>query len=175
MPGAPCTTQESEGGAPRFAVWAARDPGTDEHPGTPLERVQIVKVWAQDGASHERVFDVAGGTTGASVDLATCTPQGAGADSLCATWSDPEFDAAAPALYYARVVENPSCRWTQWSCNARKVDCRAGAASGLEACCDPQVPKTIQERAWTSPIWWTPGTAGAVERGTSSDPRPPTQ
>jgi len=105
----------------------------------------------------ERVYDIAGNAAnGADVDLATCTPQGQGADSLCSTWRDPDFDPRAQALYYARVVENPSCRWTQWACNARHVDCAAGAPSGLEACCDPQVPKTIQERAWTSPIWVSP-------------------
>ena len=143
--------------SPRFAIWAARDAGTEEHPGTPLQRTQIVKLWVENGAARERVYDVAGdASNGASVDLASCMPQGMGADTLCSTWSDPDFDAGAHALYYARVVENPSCRWTQWACNARKVDCAAGATDGLEACCDPQVPMTIQERAWTSPIWWTP-------------------
>jgi hypothetical protein len=142
---------------PRFAVWAARDAGTDDAPGTPLQRIQIVKLWAENGAAHEQVFDVAGNAAnGADVDLATCTPKGPGADTLCSTWSDPAFDPQQQALYYARVVENPSCRWTQWACNARSVDCAAGAADGLEACCDPEVPKTIQERAWTSPIWYAP-------------------
>lgn len=147
----------SSAAAPRFAVWAARDAGTDESPGTPLQRIQIVKLWAENGASRERVYDIAGNASnGADVDLATCTPKGQGADTLCSTWRDPDFDPNAQALYYARVVENPSCRWTQWACNARAVDCAAGAPSGLEACCDPQVPRTIQERAWTSPIWYAP-------------------
>ena len=142
---------------PRFAVWAARDAGTDDAPGTPLQRIQIVKLWAENGAAREQVFDVAGNAAnGADVDLATCTPKGQGADTLCSTWSDPAFDPAQQALYYARVVENPSCRWTQWACNARSVDCAAGAPDGLEACCDPGVPKTLQERAWTSPIWYAP-------------------
>lgn len=142
--------------APRFAVWALRDAGTDDFPGTPLERIQIVKLSLAGGAVREEVFDVAGGASGARVDPATCRPEGAGADQLCATWRDPAFDAGAPALWYARVVENPSCRWIQFACNERRVDCGAGAPDGLEACCDAAVPKTIQERAWTSPIWWTP-------------------
>jgi hypothetical protein len=145
------------GTAPRFAVSALRDPGTAEHPGTPLERLQIVKLWVEDGRAREQVFDVAGAPSrDARVDLATCTPEGVGADHLCATWADPAFEARAPALYYARAVENPSCRWIQWSCNERGVDCRGDVPDGLESCCDPAVPKTIQERAWTSPIWWTP-------------------
>ena len=144
-------------GAPRFAVWALRDAGTAEFPGTPLERIQIVKLWLEAGKTREQVFDVAGGPSpDAGVDLSTCTTHGAGADQLCSTWSDPTFDATTPALYYARVVENPSCRWIQFACNERKVDCSASVASGLESCCDPKVPKTIQERAWTSPIWFTP-------------------
>jgi hypothetical protein len=143
--------------SPRFAIWAARDAGTADHPGTPLQRTQIVKLWVENGRARERVYDVAGdASNGAGVDRATCIPQGSGADTLCSTWRDPDFDPNAHALYYARVVENPSCRWTQWACNARQVDCSAGAPDGLEACCDPSVPMTIQERAWTSPIWWTP-------------------
>lgn len=146
------------GAAPRFAVWATRDPGTDTHPGTPLERIQIVKLWlGAEGHTQEQVYDVAGrsATTGA-VDLATCQTSGEGADQLCTTWVDPDFDAAVPALYYARVVENPSCRWIQYACNEHKVDCAGSVPSGLESCCDPDVPHVIQERAWTSPIWFTP-------------------
>jgi hypothetical protein len=144
--------------APRFAVWASRDPGTADHPGTPLERIQIVKLSLDAaGRTQEHVYDVAGRpvTTGV-VDLATCQTSGEGAEQLCATWSDPGFDAATPALYYARVVENPSCRWIQYACNERRIDCNGSVPPGLESCCDASVPKTIQERAWTSPIWFTP-------------------
>jgi hypothetical protein len=147
----------SAAGAPRFAVWAARDAGTETLPGTPLQRIQIVKLWADGAVARERVYDVAGDASNrADVDLATCAPRGPGADTLCSTWRDPDFDPNAHALYYARVVENPSCRWTQWACNARHVDCAVGAPDGLEACCDAGVPKTLQERAWTSPIWFSP-------------------
>lgn len=145
-------------GSPRFAVWAVRDAGTEDFPGTPLERIQIVKLWLDaDGTSREQVFDVAGAPSpDATVDLASCRPSGAGAEQLCTTWADPAFDAKTPALYYARVVENPSCRWIQYACNERRVDCTKTVPAGLESCCDDGVAKVIQERAWTSPIWWTP-------------------
>jgi hypothetical protein len=146
-------------GAPRLAVWALRDPGDRGSPSAPLQRIQIVKGWVDaSGAGHERVYEVAGSpANGAGVDLATCTPRGVGFDQLCSVWTDPDFDPGARAYYYARVVENPSCRWNQWVCNAGGVDCTAGRVpAGLESCCDPAVPRTIQERAWTSPIWYVP-------------------
>lgn len=82
--------RQAGGAAPRFVVHALRDPGTADRPGAQLQRLQIVKGWIAAGERHERVFDVAGDASGtADVDLATCEPRGAGADSLCATWSDP--------------------------------------------------------------------------------------
>jgi Protein of unknown function (DUF3604) len=144
--------------SPRFAVWALRDPGASGAPSAPLQRIQIVKGWVAGGESHEHVFEVAGDpNSGTELDLASCTPA-RGADQLCRVWSDPDFDAAAPAFYYARVVENPSCRWNTWACNAHHVDCSRpeSVPSELAACCDASVPKSIQERAWTSPIWYNP-------------------
>jgi hypothetical protein len=151
-----------EDGTPTFAVWGAQDPGTAEHPGTPLERVQIIKLWVENGAAREQVVEVAGDTaSNARVDPKTCRPEGRGHDTLCGVWRDPAFDPSAHALYYVRVVENPSCRWTGWVCSARHVDCAASIPDGLEACCDITVPKTIQERAWTSPIWYVPQPAAS--------------
>ncbi len=138
--------------APVFGVSALRDPGTPAHPGTPLQRVQIVKGWVgDDGLYQQRVSEVAGSAeNGAGVDLASCEPRGAGHDSLCQVWRDPDFDPARRAVYYARVVENPSCRQSTFACNALPPEGRP------PGCSDARVPKTIQERAWTSPIWYTP-------------------
>jgi hypothetical protein len=146
--------------APRFAVFALKDPE-----GNDLQAVQIVKGWVDcDGTTHERVYDVAGDReNGAAVDPATCSPTGGGSSSLCAVWTDPAFDPAQAAFWYARVLENPRCRWSTTYCQAHGVDpfdpgCAAQASAaggGFDACCasDPVRP-VIQERAWTSPIWW---------------------
>ena len=138
--------------SPRFAVQALADPGTAERPGTDLERAQIVKVWTDSvGQIHQRVFDVAGEASSSAlqdpgVDLQTCVPTGAGPRSLCTVWQDPEFEAGTPAVYYARIVEQPSCRWQTAECLGIPVGERpAGCEAGL--------PKVVQERAWTSPIW----------------------
>ena len=137
--------------APHFAVVAERDPGTVAFPAAGLQRVQVIKGWLADGEAHQHVYDVAGtADSGATVDLATCTPRGAGADSLCTVWSDPEFDPDQSAFYYVRVLENPTCRWNTWTCNRLPTEQRPAA------CDDPSVPKTVQERAWTSPIWYAP-------------------
>ncbi|MBL9040703.1 MAG: DUF3604 domain-containing protein [Myxococcales bacterium] len=137
--------------APRFVVQAFRDPGDGRKPGTPLQVVQIIKGTLVAGSAQTKVFDVAGNRkNGATVDLATCALVGDGADSLCGTFTDPEFDKSQPAFYYVRVLENPSCRWNTQLCNALP------AASRPAPCSDPEAPKTIQERAWASPIYYVP-------------------
>jgi hypothetical protein len=143
--------QPADATGPDFVISAMRDPGTAEHPGAKLQRLQVIKGWIVNGEQHQQVYDVAGTPdNGASVDLASCTPQGPGADSLCTVWHDPDFDPALHAFYYVRVLENPTCRWNTWRCNALPSDQRP------PSCDDPTVPKTIQERAWSSPIWYTP-------------------
>ncbi|MGI9589799.1 MAG: DUF3604 domain-containing protein [Myxococcota bacterium] len=149
---------------PRFVVSAQQDPY-----GSPLQRIQIVKGWLdENGEAQETIYEVAGDPdNGASVDIDTCQPQGSGFDSLCSVWQDPDFDGEQRAFYYARVLENPTCRWSQQFCANTYGNVGAACAAGvvppdLALCCDStavpplDVPQTIQERAWTSPIWYTP-------------------
>lgn len=146
--------------APRFAIAAQRDVGTAGQAGVALQRLQVIKGWVtSDGSGHERIYEVAGDpNNGASVDLQSCTVRGEGHDNLCSVWEDPDFEAGQYAYYYARAVENPSCRWSQHICASNRVDCanpdRIGA--GLEACCSPEHRPVIQERAVSSPIWYNP-------------------
>ena len=141
-----------DGAPPIFIVSALRDPGTAQHAGGALQRAQIIKGWVDpEGSFRQAVYDVAGEPdNGASVDLETCEPEGPGRDALCTVWTDPDFDPARRAVYYARVVENPSCRWTQHQCSALPRERRP------KPCDDPELPKLIQERLWTSPIWYEP-------------------
>ena len=139
--------------APAFLVWAVQDPMA-----APLQRAQVVKGWMEDGATYESVYDVACSDglaidpethrcpdNGADVDLETCAiSTGVGAAELRTIWTDPDFDASERAFYYVRVLENPTCRWSTWEA------LRAGVAPRLD------FPATIQERAWSSPIWYTP-------------------
>jgi hypothetical protein len=137
--------------APRFAVSALRDAGVPGRPGGALARAQIIKGWVgDDGQFHQEIHDVAGGANDADVDLETCAPRGRGHDALCSVWTDPSFDPDRSAVYYVRVLENPSCRWNQRQCVAANADTRPAA------CDDPDVPRVIQERLWTSPIWYEP-------------------
>lgn len=143
--------------APRFAVSALRDPGAPGEPTEPLQRIQIIKGWLDDGVKREQVFEVAGDPdNGASVDLRTCATQGSGFSSLCSVWQDPEFDPSEKAFYYARVVDNPSCRWSTRQCLAAGIRCENPdeVPPEWEDCCNADYPKTVQERAWTSPIWY---------------------
>jgi hypothetical protein len=142
------------GKVPTFLVHAVKDPV-----GANLDRVQIVKGWlGADGRAHEKVYDVVWSGTrtrgadgkvppvGNSVDLATGSyANSIGTAQLSATWKDPEFDPALRAVYYARVIEIPTPRHTLFDAIALGIDPKE---TGQAA--------TIQERAYTSPIWYTP-------------------
>lgn len=133
--------------SPTFVAAAQADPD-----GGLLQRLQIVKVWhGGEKRFHQQVYDVAGNKdNGATVNLNDCSVSGPGEAQLCATWKDPDFDPDQAAAYYLRVIENPSCRWS-WR------DCLSfDEASRPAACADPSLNKVIQERAWSSPVWYEP-------------------
>lgn len=136
--------------APSFYIWASQDPDTQ-----PLQRLQIIKGWIEEGQTKEQVIDVACSdglavdpTTqrcpdnGAKVDLSDCSVTPNKGDSELATvWRDPNFDAQQSAFYYVRVLENPTCRWSTYDA------IRAGVPPR------PDMQAVIQDRAWSSPIW----------------------
>ena len=167
--------------SPAFLVSAVKDAGSARHPGVDLQRLQVIKGWLDDaGNTQEKVFDVAGSAeNGAGVDPNNCAPTGSGHQSLCTVWRDPDYSANQAAFYYVRVLENPSCRWSTLQCQAAGVNpfdqnCPSQAETKTaqlqdngaigdvygRCCLDPaQEPfysATIQERAWTSPIWINP-------------------
>jgi len=142
------------GGAPHFMIRALRDPD-----GANLDRVQIIKGWLDDkGETHERIYDVAvsdGREIGAdgrvkepvgnSVDVPSATYTNSIGDAvMSAYWRDPDFDPQASAFYYVRVLEIPTPRWTTYD----------AAFFGIKL--PDNVSATIQDRAYTSPIWYTP-------------------
>jgi hypothetical protein len=143
------------GKAPTFMVAALKDPY-----GGNLDRIQIVKGWVDaSGKTHEKIFDVAWSQpnrrkpgadgklpdVGNTVDVAKATwTNTIGAPELGAVWTDPEFDPAQRAFYYARVIEIPTPRWTAYDAAFFKVKMA------------PEVPMVTRERAWSSPIWYTP-------------------
>jgi len=143
----------SKGTAPKFVVWAVKDPTSGS-----LDRIQIIKGWTQNGQSFEKVYDVVWSGdrkrdkwTGRvpavrnTVDLEKATyTNDAGSAELKAVWSDPDFAASQHAFYYARVLEIPTPRWTTIQ------------AKQLGVPPPDVVAATVQERAWTSPIWYTP-------------------
>jgi hypothetical protein len=141
-------------GKPQFLVIAMRDLRS-----APLQRIQIVKGWIDaSGQSFEKIFDVACSDgskvspvtarcpdNGATVDPANCAfSQDKGNAQLQGDWTDPDFDPKQNAFYYARVLENPTCRWSTWDALRAHVEP------------NPKLPRTIQERAYTSPIWFVP-------------------
>ena len=147
-------TNAPQGAAPAIMVRALRDPD-----GANLDRVQIVKGWLDArGETHERVFDIAVSdgrkpdprtgkvpSVGNTVDVANATwTNTIGDPFLVSYWKDPEFDASRKAFYYVRVIEIPTPRWTAYDTK------RFGITMS------PEVPMTVTERAYTSPIWYTP-------------------
>jgi hypothetical protein len=138
--------------APGFAIMAAKDANSGN-----LDRVQIIKVWLDsDGKSQEKIFEVAHSgqrfinaetnklePVGNTVDLADASYQNTiGSKQLTSLWQDPQFNAQQQAVYYARVLEIPTPRWSTYD----------AAKLGVKA---PE-PSTIQEMAWSSPIWYAP-------------------
>lgn len=143
----------SPGKAPSFMVWALRDPE-----GANLDRIQIIKGWRnKKGDLEEKVYDVAWAgdrkpgangklpLIGTTVDVEKATYTNTiGEVFLSSVWKDPDFDADERAFYYARVIEIPTPRWTAFD------TLRLGVQLADE------VPMTTTERAYTSPIWYTP-------------------
>ena len=140
-------------GPPRFLLQAVKDPDSGN-----LDRIQIVKVWFAGGTSHEKVFDAVWSgprkpdpTTGVvppvgdTVNLKTATyTNSIGAPVLTGEWTDPTFNPAEPAIYYARAIEIPTPRWTTYLAVRSHLPLTRGA------------PATLQERAWSSPVFYTP-------------------
>jgi hypothetical protein len=150
--GGDLATAPNRQASPSFVSMALADPGTALAPGNPLQRLQIIKGWVDDeGQSHQAIYEVAGNPqNGATVSLDTCETRGSGAAQLCSVWTDPDFDPDRRAVYYMRAVENPSCRYNAWQCIGLEGEDRPAD------CDDPARKRSIQERAWTSPIWYTP-------------------
>jgi hypothetical protein len=146
------TLQARDEHQPTFFAWAVADPNTAQ-----LQRVQVIKGWLENGKHQERVYDVAcsDGLTvdpqthrcpdnGAQVNLEDCSrTANVGAGELKTLWQDPDFTLGQDAFYYVRVLENPVCRWSTWDA------IRAGEPPR------PDLAATIQERAWSSPIWYS--------------------
>ena len=144
----------SESKAPSFLIWAMRDKNA-----APLQRVQIIKGWVEQttGRPFEEVIDVAcsDGLTpdpltnrcpdnGALVDISDCSiSSDRGTNEIKTVWTDESFDSAVKSFYYVRVLENPSCRWSTWDAVKNGTKPRE------------DLKQTIQERAWSSPIWYS--------------------
>jgi len=157
-------------GAPSFAIWAAQDASS-----APLERIQVIKgKLEQSGEVETKLFTIAGAADGPEPNSDCTINTVAQPETLCATWEDPDFNPNEDAYYYARVLEQPTCRWNTRRCVTQEVNCaKLGSAdgtfseesgnAGFEGCCDIEGSPgsftgtnrfdVIRERAWTSPIW----------------------
>ena len=138
--------------APSFVVWALKDPDSGN-----LDRIQIIKGWYENGHPKEKIYDVAWSDerkidtktgklspVGNSVNISKATYSDTiGATELSTVWTDPDFDAGQNAVYYTRVIEIPTPRWSTYD------------AAKLGIPVPTEVPATIQERAWSSPIWYS--------------------
>ena len=145
------TIQSEKSIEPKFLIWAISDPN-----GAPLQRVQVIKGWLEDGVHREKIFDVACSDglivnpktnrcpdNKAEVNLADCSFSSEEGDvELKTFWQDPEFRNDQNAFYYSRALENPTCRWSTWDAIRENETPRS------------DIPLTIQERAWSSPIWF---------------------
>ena len=140
---------ESNNNIPSFFIWAKRDPID-----APLEKVQIIKGWTENGETYEKVMEIACSNgpvdeetgfckkTEAMVDLSNCsTSENIGSEEIKVQWSDVNYNPNQNAFYYVRVIQNPTCRWSTYD------SLRIGK----------QIPKdfppTVNEMAWSSPIW----------------------
>jgi hypothetical protein len=140
---------------PSFAVWALKDPESGN-----LDRIQIIKGWTDPASGYpkEKIYDLAWSDNrkpdpktgklppvGNTVDIKNATYKNSIGDTqLSAVWTDPDFDPTMKAVYYVRVLEIPTPRWTTFDAKKLSVEPPKG------------VPATIQERAYSSPIWYTP-------------------
>ena len=158
-------------GSPRFAIWAAQDVNS-----APLERIQIIKgTLEESGEVQTEVITIAGAPDGPSRNQDCTVDATARPETLCATWEDAEFDPNEDAYYYARILEQPTCRWSTRRCVTQGVNCAdldpadgtfssESGNAGYEGCCEISGSPgsfdgvnrfdVIRERAWTSPIWY---------------------
>ncbi|BET26274.1 uncharacterized protein DUF3604 [Limnobacter thiooxidans] len=164
---------QATGTGPYIVAYAIQDPGGDEA-GIPLQRLELIKTWADKaGELKQQVLRLAE-NAGAPQPNSDCSIQQQGPEQMCAVFHDTQFNADTGASYYARALENNSCRWTTKMCTAKGVQCEAlqpgnglfsaqSGFAGYEGCCriegEPGSFRgdfrfiTQQERAWSSPIW----------------------
>jgi hypothetical protein len=142
--------QGSEAGPPRIWISAQADEGSDAFPGVGLAQLQVIEGWVEpDGSVSERVHDLWRSEDPGWLEVGSCEA-GGGDEGLCLTWEPPDFDPQRPGFWYARVLEVPTCRWSTRQCagfadEQRPPRCDAG-----------QVQEQVQQRAWSSPIFYQP-------------------